>query len=279
MQAAKAREELTEWNRGVFWSADLVALEADAASVVARGIRRAKDKVHLPHPFGESSPAQGARPPAAHRHVKLAHDLLPPLLRPQVVLPPSAGASLMAQDAPRNGAMLFRLRSRATGAVTHAGLLDFTAPEGVALLPRKVRECLYGNGGAIPPAPPAPPAAVGGAAPAPQPDLEVTYVRLEKGTFVRFQPLTRGFHERVVGEDVRAVLEATLMQCSALSEGDTLRVEHLGEEHVLRVSGGTVHARLHTLAFGGGEGGSSCSSRLLGCRPLRHTALIWAARC
>ena len=33
---------------------------------------------------------------------------------------------------------------------------------------------------------------------------QVRYERLEKGTFVEFQPLSRGFHE-AVGEDVKQV--------------------------------------------------------------------------
>jgi hypothetical protein len=49
----------------------------------------------------------------------------------QVVLPASVGAQLTAQDAAKNGAMLFELRSAVTGATTHAGVLEFNAPEGM----------------------------------------------------------------------------------------------------------------------------------------------------
>ena len=41
-------------------------------------------------------------------------------LRLQVLLPPSAGAELMRQDAPKNGAQLFELAS-ASGRTMHAG--------------------------------------------------------------------------------------------------------------------------------------------------------------
>ena len=34
--------------------------------------------------------------------------------------------------------------------------------------------------------------------------VTVTYKRLDKGAFVRFQPLARGFHE-AAGEDIREV--------------------------------------------------------------------------
>jgi hypothetical protein len=67
-------------------------------------------------------------------------DALPsyrPLLGEQVLLPPSAGAELMAQDAPKNGAQLFELRG-ASGARTHAGVLNFTAPEGCVAAPAHV---------------------------------------------------------------------------------------------------------------------------------------------
>ena len=56
----------------------------------------------------------------------------------QVQLPPAAGALLMGQDAPKNGAMFFKLSS--LGGRTHAGVLDFTAPPGTVVLPRKVRD-------------------------------------------------------------------------------------------------------------------------------------------
>jgi hypothetical protein len=55
----------------------------------------------------------------------------------QILLPPSAGASLMGQDAYKNGPMFFQL-TNAAGNRTHAGLLEFSAAEGFVALPRKV---------------------------------------------------------------------------------------------------------------------------------------------
>ena len=61
-----------------------------------------------------------------------------------MLLPPSAGAELMRQDAPKNGAQLFELRT-ASGHVTHAGVLDFTAAEGsVAVPPHVLRNLAQG---------------------------------------------------------------------------------------------------------------------------------------
>jgi hypothetical protein len=45
VQAAKQVEEDLEWNRGVHFAAALRATEADDAAPIARGIRRAMDKV------------------------------------------------------------------------------------------------------------------------------------------------------------------------------------------------------------------------------------------
>ena len=53
----------------------------------------------------------------------------------QILVPPAAGRLLMDQDAPKNGAMFFELSS--LGGRTHAGVLDFTAPAGNVVLPRK----------------------------------------------------------------------------------------------------------------------------------------------
>lgn len=128
MQARERMEELTEHNRGIYYSDLLQAVPMDEAATAAKGIRRAEDKVSLPR---------------------------------------SVGASLMDQDAPRNGAMMFELTTPG-GSVTHAGLLEFTSPEGVVSLPRRVADCLWGPG-----------APVNG-------PVTVTYKRLEKGEFVRW---------------------------------------------------------------------------------------------
>ncbi len=44
----------------------------------------------------------------------------------------------MRQDAAKNGALFFQLTALETGRVTHVSLLEFTAPDGVIGLPRKV---------------------------------------------------------------------------------------------------------------------------------------------
>jgi ubiquitin fusion degradation protein 1 len=73
-----------EENRGVALHLHLAAAPTDPASAAARGIKRTADKL---------------------------------------VLPASAGASLLAQDASKNGTMLFEVAA-ANGARTHAAVLE-----------------------------------------------------------------------------------------------------------------------------------------------------------
>ncbi len=56
----------------------------------------------------------------------------------QILLPPSAGASLMDQNAYKNGPMFFRLTTAGGASSTFAGVLEFSAAEGFVALPRKV---------------------------------------------------------------------------------------------------------------------------------------------
>ncbi len=61
----------------------------------------------------------------------------------QILLPPSVRHELMAQDAMKNGAMLFELQWE--GRRTHAGLLDFTAVEGTVALTAHTARNLFGS--------------------------------------------------------------------------------------------------------------------------------------
>lgn len=60
----------------------------------------------------------------------------------KVTLPPSVGQQLMAQNAPKNGPMMFELTST-QGTRTSVGVLEFSGPEGVVGLPRKVVRSLW----------------------------------------------------------------------------------------------------------------------------------------
>ena len=84
----------------------------------------------------------------------------------QVQLPASVGSELMAQDASKNGSIFFELRT-ASGATTHASVLDYTAPEGTVTLPEQTSHSLFG--------------AQTGA----HGTLQVTYTTLPKGELLR----------------------------------------------------------------------------------------------
>lgn len=130
-------------------------------------------------------------------------------------LPRSAHNALMQQDAPKNGPMLFEAVSRVTGKRAHIGVLEFTAPEGAVQLPPHTLANLGGD------------AALGGA-------VDVRYAKLPKGTFARLQPLWAAFQQEV--DDIKLVLEATLLTHSVLTVGDEVHVtDSAGVDHALRV--------------------------------------------
>ncbi|KAL4434646.1 hypothetical protein ABPG77_002769 [Micractinium sp. CCAP 211/92] len=168
-----------EANNGVLYRAQLAAVPAPESIAADKGIRRAADKI---------------------------------------LLPPSAGASLMAQDASKNGPMFFKLVT-AAGSTTHAGLLEFSAAEGFVALPLKVIHSLWG--------PDATEEDCAGT-------LKVSYRRLPKGERAVFQPRSAHFQQSV-GDDIRPVLEGALLQHSCLTRGDWLAVQHGGQSWDLRI--------------------------------------------
>jgi len=136
----------------------------------------------------------------------------------KLLLPPSAGNSLLRQEASKNGAFFFEL-TNGTGRRTHAGLLEFTGAEGFVGLPRKVVRCLWG------------PDAVESDCEGP---VSIAYHRLPKGTRAVFQPRSADF-QTAVGDSIREVLETALRQHSALSVGDWIEVVSGDQSFDLRV--------------------------------------------
>ena len=170
VQERLQHEEDLEHNNGVWWRTELRPVTADPEAVKQKGIRRGLDKVnhHVTWAY-RGGFAQGtfmhntiARSAAwclgrvysrlsAQRvgrqvryHTGVQSDALA-----QVLLPPSAGAALMAQEAPKNGPQFFELATP-QGARTHVGVLDFTAVEGVTALPPHVARNLWGGSGHVP---------------------------------------------------------------------------------------------------------------------------------
>jgi ubiquitin fusion degradation protein 1 len=105
MQAEQRRQEAIEHNRGVYIAATFAAAPLPAAAAAAaRGIRRAADKI---------------------------------------VLPAHLSDELMKQEAHAQGLSFWRISAR-DGRSTAASALEFSAPEGMVLLPRKVAQSLWG---------------------------------------------------------------------------------------------------------------------------------------
>eukprot|EP01023_Acetabularia_acetabulum_P025424 TRINITY_DN2433_c0_g1_i3.p1 TRINITY_DN2433_c0_g1~~TRINITY_DN2433_c0_g1_i3.p1 ORF type:complete len:356 (+),score=59.84 TRINITY_DN2433_c0_g1_i3:149-1069(+) len=163
-------------NRGIRCSAQLSVQAVDEEGVEARGIKRRLDKL---------------------------------------ILPTSMQMELMRQDAPKNGTLLFEVRSGEN--VTHAGVLDFTAPEGTVLLPNKVLKCLWGS-----------------QAEASGQQIQVSYKYLPKGQYVQFQPLNASF-QKEVGDEISNVLESTLASYCTLTEGDIIQTQHQDQTYQLKV--------------------------------------------
>lgn len=150
----------------------------------------------------------------------------------KISLPPSAFQHLSAEGALEKGPMFFEITlvSKASaettfgleGAIekriTHAGVLQFTAPEGFAELPLHV----WHNAGL----------AEGMVSSSEASLVRIRYVRLPKGVYAKLQSETADFADV---PNHRAVLETKLRQHATLSEGDMLTVQHGGIDYSLRV--------------------------------------------
>ena len=153
----------------------------------------------------------------------------------RVLLPLSALKTLEGERAlrsPRSGGggapMAFELTTR-EGGRTHAGVLEFSAPEGTICLPRKVADCLgavvnagSGSGGGD-----------GGSEDERSTFVQrvtVKYASLPKGTSVTLQPRGSSFVEDVASDwrCVKGVLENAMRSHTTLTTGDWLTIEHAG---------------------------------------------------
>lgn len=103
-QAEQQRQEDLEHNKGVSITATLTAAPLSTAVAAAKGVKRHEDKV---------------------------------------ILPASLSSELMKQRAFEHGQLFWRISAR-DGRSTVASALEFTAPEGVIMLPPKVTKGLWG---------------------------------------------------------------------------------------------------------------------------------------
>lgn len=201
-QAARAREAALEATEGVHYTATLTAVPLSLSEAAGRGIRRAVDKARLP---------------------------------------PAAGAALLAGNARRHGAPVFRVEAAAEDGApthTHVGVLDYGAESGTIALPPHAAAQLW-------------PSSRGGVPPGAR--LAVAYARLPKGTSVALRPTAAGFHE-AAGEGVKEILEGVLSGHCALTLGDTLSLPLLDA-----TDADATDPTLHTLTVTALEPGAAVS--------------------
>ncbi|KAG8387868.1 hypothetical protein BUALT_Bualt02G0066000 [Buddleja alternifolia] len=118
----------------------------------------------------------------------------------KVIMPPSALDRLayLQIDYP----MLFELINPSTGKLTHCGVLEFIADEGIIYLPYWMMENMLLQEGDI---------------------VRVKNASLSKGTYVKLQPHTKDFLDV---SNPKAILEKTLRSYSCLTSGDTIMVAY-----------------------------------------------------
>ena len=126
----------------------------------------------------------------------------------KICLPPSALSKLMTLRI--SYPMLFELRSSDAKSpsaetrrrTTHAGVLEFIAPEGRAYLPEWMMQTLGLKPGSL---------------------VEIRSTSLELGTFVKLEPQSVEFLDIT---DPKAVLENSLRNFSALTAGDVFQIDY-----------------------------------------------------
>ncbi|XP_051151032.1 uncharacterized protein LOC127265322 [Andrographis paniculata] len=129
----------------------------------------------------------------------------------KVIMPPSALDRLASLqiDYP----MLFELRTTATERVSHCGVLEFIAEEGVIFMPHWMMENLLLEEGDI---------------------VRVKNVSLPKGTYFKLQPHTRDFLDV---SNPRVVLENSLRNFSCLTTGDSIMVAYNDKRYYIDIVG------------------------------------------
>jgi ubiquitin fusion degradation protein 1 len=118
----------------------------------------------------------------------------------KILLPPSVLQKLSISDI--EGPITFEVTSLNSKRRSHCGVMDFTADEGCAYLPRWMINNLDSQEGE---------------------KLQFTYSCLEKGNYVKLQPQTDDFL-RITNP--KAVLEAKLRYFTCLTKSDSIAIEY-----------------------------------------------------
>ncbi|KAM2614349.1 hypothetical protein TB2_028984 [Malus domestica] len=127
----------------------------------------------------------------------------------KIIMPPSALDRLASLqiDYP----MLFELNNPTVGRVTHCGVLEFVADEGLIYLPYWMMQNMLLQEGDI---------------------CQVKNKSLVKGTYVKLQPHTTDFLDI---SNPKAILETTLRSYSCLTTGDTIMVPYNNKQYYINI--------------------------------------------
>lgn len=127
----------------------------------------------------------------------------------KIIMPPSALDRLASLhiDYP----MLFELRNDAAERVSHCGVLEFIAEEGMIYMPYWMMENMLLQEGDI---------------------VRVKNVTLPKGTYVKLQPHTKDFLDI---SNPKAILETTLRNFSCLTTGDSIMVAYNNKKYYIDI--------------------------------------------
>ncbi|XP_057966100.1 uncharacterized protein LOC131156431 [Malania oleifera] len=127
----------------------------------------------------------------------------------KIIMPPSALDRLASLhiDYP----MLFELRNDGAERISHCGVLEFIAEEGMIYMPYWMMENMLLQEGDI---------------------VRVKNVTLPKGTYVKLQPHTKDFLEI---SNPKAILETTLRNFSCLTTGDSIMVAYNNKKYYIDI--------------------------------------------
>ncbi|XP_050936436.1 uncharacterized protein LOC103488062 isoform X3 [Cucumis melo] len=127
----------------------------------------------------------------------------------RIIMPPSALDRLASLqiDYP----MLFELRNDAVERVSHCGVLEFVAEEGMIYMPYWMMENMLLQEGDL---------------------VRVKNVPLPKGTYVKLQPHTKDFLDI---SNPKAILETTLRNFSCLTTGDSIMVAYNNKKYYIDI--------------------------------------------
>lgn len=127
----------------------------------------------------------------------------------KIILPPSSLNKLTRLHI--TYPMLFELESEETGMITHGGVLEFIAQEGLVYLPQWMMDSLAVAPGSL---------------------LKVTNTSLDLGKFVKIEPQSTDFLEI---SDPKAVLENALRNYSTLTKDDVFQISYNDKIYSIKI--------------------------------------------